>query len=330
MMTMDALIAGFSKQIEEALTISSAYSYKLPKDTVFANIVISGLGGSGIGGSIIQNYALHTVSKPIFVNKTYDLPKFANQQTLVIICSYSGNTEETVEALHQAIANNCKIVCITSGGAVQSIADQHQLDCILIPSGFPPRSCLGYSLVQLFGVFHYFNLIDASFIADFKEAIALLDTEEEAIKAYTKNLASALADKLPILYIENDMEGVGVRWRQQLNENAKMLAWHHVIPEMNHNELVGWRTKDNSKAVVFLRNETDHVRSQSRMKLNRTTIQDYSATIVDIFSKGNSYVARAVYLIHLGDWLSWYLAQERNFDATEVEVIDKLKSSLAN
>src|SRR5690606_23093733 len=177
-----------------------------------------------------------TVTKPIFVNKTYDLPKFADTNTLVIICSYSGNTEETVNALHQAIQRNCKIVCITSGGAIQEKANEHQLDCIVIPSGFPPRACLGYALVQLFGVFHHFNLINETYIQEFESASRLLDKEEALIQEEAKILAKAIADKLPIIYIENDMEGVGVRWRQQINENGKMLAWHHVIPEMNHNE----------------------------------------------------------------------------------------------
>lgn len=330
MTKMDELIAGFSEQIKEALSISQQYSYKMQSDISFANIVISGLGGSGIGGNIIQNYALHKIDKPIFVNKTYDLPKFADMHTLVIICSYSGNTEETVNALQQAIANKCKIVCITSGGAIQSIANQNNLDCILIPAGFPPRACLGYSLVQLFGVLHHFKLIDGSYLDEFERSVILLDNQSVAMQEEAKLLASSIAYKLPVIYIENDMEGLGIRWRQQINENGKMLAWHHVIPEMNHNELVGWRTFDNDKAVIFIKNENDYVRSQKRMALNEATIAKYTNTIHSVYSQGGSYIERVIYLIHLGDWLSWYLAQERGFDATEVCVIDELKSALVN
>jgi glucose/mannose-6-phosphate isomerase len=124
------------------------------------------------------------------------------------------------------------------------------------------------------------------------------------------------------------MEPVAIRWRQQINENSKELSWHHVIPEMNHNELVGWRNQEDDLYVIFLRNENDYERIQQRMDINKGIISKY-AKAVEIYSKGVSHVEKALYFIHLGDWISYYIAAEKDIDAVEVKVIDYLKSELA-
>jgi glucose/mannose-6-phosphate isomerase len=138
-----------------------------------------------------------------------------------------------------------------------------------------------------------------------------------------------LFDKIPIIYAANGSEAIAVRFRQQINENGKQLAWHHVIPEMNHNELVGWREKNENLAVVFIRNEHDHPRSQMRMELNKKVIKKYTSTIIEIKSKGETSIGRAIYLIHLTDWISWFLSQKRNMDCVEVKIIDWLKGELS-
>lgn len=325
---MDKLIAGFSNQLMKALDIAHNYQFKLAKNTHIDNVLIIGLGGSGIGGTIVQNYVFDKINVPVIVSKAYTLPRFTHKNTLVITCSYSGNTEETIYSLKDAIHLGCPIVTITSGGKIGDLSEEHGLDCIRIPAGFPPRSCLGYSMTQILNTLAHFELISNAFETEIQAAISLLDNEEEAIKAEALRIAQTIAHKMPVIYIENNMEGVAIRWRQQFNENGKMLAWHHVIPEMNHNELVGWRDIDTNKAVFFLRTQMDHERSKLRMELNKETIAQYTPHILEIYSKGNSYLENAFYLIYLGDWISWYLAIERNFDATEVKVIDALKSSL--
>ena len=285
---MDRLIAGFTDQLSKALSIAQHYQFKLAKNTQITNVLIIGLGGSGIGGTIVQNYVFDKTDLPVFVSKAYTLPKFTNKNTLVIACSYSGNTEETIYSLKDAISLGCPIVTITSGGKVADMANENNLDCIKIPAGFPPRSCLGYSLTQFLNIFAYFGLINNDFKDHIKDAITLLNTEEEHIKKEAEDIAKIIAHKTPVIYIENNMEGVAIRWRQQFNENGKTLAWHHVIPEMNHNELVGWRDRDDSKAVFFLRTESDHKRSKLRMELNKKTIQQYTNQIFEIYSKGGS------------------------------------------
>ncbi|RYF84909.1 MAG: bifunctional phosphoglucose/phosphomannose isomerase, partial [Chitinophagaceae bacterium] len=286
--------------------------------------MLTGLGGSGIGGSIVQNYASDKMAIPFIVNKDYFLPSFVNEQSLVIVSSYSGNTEETLSAMQQAIKAKATIVCITSGGKVASIAEKKNFDCIILPAGMPPRSCLGYSMVQVLYVLNYFGLIRKDFEKSLKASINLLETEQRDIQKQAKSIAKKLAGKTPIIYAASDFESVAVRFRQQINENGKMLCWHHVVPEMNHNELVGWRDKDNTRVAVFLRNEDDYKRTQLRMEFNQKVIKKYSS-FVEIWSKGKSFFEKVFYVVHLTDFVSVELAGLHGVDATEVKVIDELK-----
>ncbi len=325
---MKQLISDFTVQLKEALIIGQNYKFLATKKD-FSNIVLTGLGGSGIGGSIVQNYVFDKLKIPFIVNKDYFLPAFVNSGSLVIVSSYSGNTEETIAALNQALKAKATVVCITSGGKVAEIAKRKKLDCILLPAGMPPRSCIGYSMTQVLFVLSHFGLVKENIVKDIKASIKLLDTEEKDIQKKAKAVANKLNGKLPIIYASADFEGMATRFRQQLNENSKMLSWHHVIPEMNHNELVGWRDKDPNKAVVILRNEDDYERVQTRIEINKKIIKKYSPSITEIYSKGKSYWEKIFYFIHLTDWVSVMLADLRDQDATEVKVIDFLKSELA-
>jgi glucose/mannose-6-phosphate isomerase len=190
------------------------------------------------------------------------------------------------------------VICITSGGKVQELAKKHNLDCVIIPSGMPPRSCLGYSMVQVLYVLHHLGYVKKSFEKDLKAAIDLLKKEAKSIQKEAKAVAKKLVNKMPIVYAAADFEGVAVRFRQQINENGKQLCWHHVLPEMNHNELVAWRDKNPNLAVIFLRHPFDHPRTQMRMKLNQQVIKKCTPHITEIHSKGESVLARQFYLIH--------------------------------
>jgi glucose/mannose-6-phosphate isomerase len=325
---MKKLVAAFPTQLREALIIGQSYKFKTAKKP-FKNVMLTGLGGSGIGGSIIQNYVSDKLTIPFTVNKDYHLPAYVDKDTLVIVSSYSGNTEETLMAMQQAIKAKATIVCVTSGGKIAAIADKKKIDCILLPAGMPPRSCLGYSMLQGLFILEHFGLLKTDFRKDIKAAIKLLETETKDIQKQAKSLTKKLLGKTPIIYAAPEFEGIAVRFRQQINENSKMLCWHHVVPEMNHNELVGWRDKDASRAVVFLRNKEDYERTQLRVEINKKVIKKYTSNITELWSKGKSYFERAFYIIHLTDWVSVYLAEARNMDDTEVKVIDFLKGELA-
>jgi glucose/mannose-6-phosphate isomerase len=325
---MKELIEGFIDQLKEALIIGQNYRF-ISANRDLSNVILTGLGGSGIGGSMVQNYVFDKMKVPFIVNKDYFLPAFVNKDSLVIVSSYSGNTEETIAALKHAIKVKATVVCITSGGEIAKIAAKKKIDCILLPAGMPPRACVGYSMVQVLFTLYAFGLIKGDFENNIKAAVKLLTAEKKDIQKRAKVIAQKVDGKLPIIYTASDYEGLAIRVRQQINENSKMLSWHGAIPEMNHNELVGWKDKDASKVVLLLRNETDYERVQTRMEINKKIIKRYTPNIIEIYSKGKSYWERIFYFIHLTDWVSLYLAELREVDPMEVKVIDFLKGSLA-
>lgn len=326
---MDKLIAEFPTQISKAIEIGeSANINKHSKE--IRNIVITGLGGSGIGGTIVKELVANKIQIPIEINNKYTIPNYVNENTLVIASSYSGNTEETLEAIQHAVDKKAKIVGITSGGKLAEFCKKQNLDLILIPSGSrSPRACLGYSVIQQFFILKKLGFIDDFFVENFMATKSLMESEEAAIKKETKEIAEKLYTKIPIIYAADSIEGVAVRLRQQINENAKMLCWHHVIPEMNHNELVGWRIKNEDLAIIIFRNDSDYERTQKRIEINKSVFKNYCSTIFEIWSKGSSPIEKAFYLIFWGDWLSYYLSEYRGVDSIEVKVIDHLKAELA-
>ncbi len=324
---MKELIEKFSNQIIDAIAIGKKIKLSKPTNTI-NNIVVSGLGGSGIGANLVQEFLASSLTIPFIVNKDYNLPKFVNKHSLVIISSYSGNTEETVQSLKEAMQVGAKIVCITSGGQIAETAKAKKLDLILIPGGMPPRSCLAYSALQQLYVLNQLGFIKNTFESQLKKAVTLLDEQETSIIKEAKNIAKKIFDKTPIIYSIAGNEAVAVRFRQQVNENGKQLCWHHVIPEMNHNELVGWRTKDKNLAVIIFKTKVDNPRSLKRAELNAQIFKKYTNTIIVINAIGDTFFERAMYQIHLGDWVSYYLSQYRKFDCTEVKVIDWLKGEL--
>jgi len=325
---MKNLVADFSKQLQKAIDIAKTAEFTKPKN-ILQNVLISGLGGSGIGGTIVKELIEDSAKLPISITKDYFLPAFVNETSLVIICSYSGNTEETVNVMELAIRKNAKVVCITSGGKVQELAIKNNLDCVIIPGGMPPRSCIGYSITQLFNILENFGVCNVNALAEIGKSIVLLDNEEQNIIQEANALSLKLLNKLPVIYSLGSTEGVSIRFRQQLNENSKMLCWHHVLPEMNHNELVAWTERNDNIVVVIWRYESDYPRNVKRLEICESVFSKFTNNIIEIKTKGTSTIQRAIYAIHLGDWISVLIADLKSVDATDISIITHLKDELS-
>ncbi len=327
---MDQLIQEFPDQLAEALEIgkkANISNHNHPINTV----LVCGLGGSGIGGNFIEVFTRDERKVPFLVSKSYELPGYVNQHTLVIFSSYSGNTEETVSAFEQAKGLGAKVVCIASGGKLLDEAKENGFDYIAVPSGKPsPRACLGYSIVQQLFILNKLDIISEKRINELEKSIDFLKTNQEEIKSKANHIAGFLENKIPVVYCVDTIEPVAIRLRQQINENAKMLCWHHVIPEMNHNELVGWKAENNDVAVLILRTKEDYYRNQVRIDINKEIISKLTGTLIEVLAKGDNLMEHAMYLVHLGDWISWYLSElNDDIDAVEVDVINFLKGELA-
>ena len=325
---MYTLIDGFADQLKSAISIGQSADLKRSERTI-DSVVITGLGGSGIGGKIVSQLVANEAKVPFSLYNNYELPAHVGPNTLVIASSYSGNTEETLGALEDALEKGAEVACITSGGRVLEICQEKGLDHIVIPGGNPPRTMLAYSLTQQFYLLSNYGIISSDFEAGLNSALARLSSEKDVIKGAANELAEKLLGKRVVIYSEAEYEGVGVRFRQQLNENSKELCWHHVFPEMNHNELVGWGGGSDVICVVLFRNTDDNNRTQVRMDLSKGIWSRYTPHVNEIWSKGDSMIEKSFYLILLGDWTSYYLAEKKGVDPIEIEVIDFLKGELS-
>jgi glucose/mannose-6-phosphate isomerase len=336
---MHDLIYQFPEEFEKALNIAEAT--KLPdwKADQIENIVVAGMGGSAIGGDLVRSYLAEKLNIPFFICRNYTLPNFVDKSTLVFISSYSGNTEETLSAYDNAKKRGAKILTISSDGKVKEKAPQDQITYVNIPEGFPPRAALGYSFVPILVLLERLGFVQGEKEKIRKAKEFLSSNRSKYIKEarieenLAKRIALELHKKLVIIYAGTDyFDAVSTRWKGQICENAKMLAYSNVFPEFNHNELVGWKILSGYRehlSVVILKDREDHPRIKRRMEIVKGIIEKGGVKVSEIESCGETLLSRMFSLIQLGDFVSFYLAILNKEDPTPVKVIDFLKNELA-
>jgi glucose/mannose-6-phosphate isomerase len=342
---MFEIIKKFPGQVQEAVEIgknSAGFSDQLISDDFY----ILGIGGSAIGGDILRTY-LQSVKGAehlrINVNRNYTLPGFINDKTNIIASSYSGETEETIISLTEAIKFTKNIACISTGGTIEKIAKTNDFPLIKIPAGYQPRAALGYSFFTMLQLM----LKSASIKEEGKKTIDLSIKETiENLRSKSiifsdinnpENTAKILAEKLfgtiPVIYSTVDrLEAVNLRWRGQIQENAKNLAFGSILPEMNHNEINGWTFPDSltkNFSIIYLPDEEDHPRNKMRFDALSSIIETKVNQIISIKGEGKYLLTRIFDLIYFADWVSYYLAILNNIDPTPIPYITKLKNFLA-
>jgi len=334
--SMRLLLEKFPDQVHAAVLAGRSLRLSPPGD--IRSVVVTGLGGSAIGGDLAQSVAGRYILKPYIVNRDYDLPTFVDASTIVFACSYSGNTEETLSAYKQAKQSKATIVCVTSGGELESLAKADGYPVVPLPKGLPPRAALGHALFMLLGAMQSLQLIPdmtksieetMELLVGLREKYGLKNPETENP---AKRIARSLHGKIVAIYGSGAILGAtAFRWRSQIEENSKNLAFHHILPEMNHNELVGWLYPEDALlkvGVLLLRDRGDHPQVQKRFELTREIISGKAGSLHEIWSEGESLLARVMSLIYIGDFVSLYMAFLNNVDPTPVRVIDFLKSRL--
>lgn len=325
---MNNLIAAFPDNLTEALNIAENANIG-PLNNNISSIVICGMGGSGIGGKIVSQWVANHCRLPILLVQDYDLPAYVTENTLVIGSSYSGNTEETLIALSEAKKRGSRIIGICSGGELQNFCSSNGYDYIIVPGGNPPRTALAFSMVQLTSIFVKLGLAPASLLEDIKKGHDLIVAKNADIKAEAHQIAEKIIGKVVSVYAGANYEGITVRAKQQFNENSKELCWQQVIPEMNHNELVGWGDGNERFASLFLHTDDLNKRNERRFNISVEIVKSKTPNVIVVEAQGNSQIEKSIYLIHLIDWTSLYWSDLKNGDPIEIKVIDYLKNELS-
>ena len=333
---MFGAIYHFADQIRKAIVIGEQINLQ-NNYSVCENIVVAGMGGSAIGGDVVKTIVHQELKIPFFVNRNYTLPNWVNEKTLVICSSYSGNTEESLSAYEDALKKGAMVCGISTGGQLSEKIKSERFDLITIPGGLQPRAALAYSFVPMLYLLRKIGLISNSLIDNLSSSITSLENKRDVssvgnISNPIFKMAKDIYGMIPIIYGITDTTGVvALRWKGQLCENSKMLAYHNEIPEMNHNEIVGWGNNPDllsELSVIWLKDKNDNERVRARQEITKTLLNDINIMQHEVGAEGENNVERLLDLINYGDWLSYWCAILHDTDPSPVEKIDKLKKAL--
>jgi glucose/mannose-6-phosphate isomerase len=341
---MFSILKSFPEQVREAIHIGKTAPLFNSKD-VKKHIAILGMGGSAIGGDLLRSYSAATPGADhlrFTINRNYDIPGIIDNNTFVIASSYSGTTEETLTCFEKAANITKRLHAITTGGTLEQKSAQYDTPVIKIPGGLQPRCALGYSFFPLLYLMIRSGAYEKNAAEKTYAAIdELLPLLEERSRRYSEisedNMAINLAKKLhgrpAIIYsADQRMDAVNLRWRCQIQENAKHAAFGNLLPEMNHNEINGWsfpRGFGEDAAMILLRDRDDHPKVKIRFDAIAELLNNSAAEIVHAKGDGEHLLTRMFDLLYLCDWTSYYLAILNDTDPTPIPLISRLKEILA-
>jgi glucose/mannose-6-phosphate isomerase len=313
-----------------------------------AGLVVAGMGGSAIGGALARAALGDHASRPIFVTRAYGLPPWTTPDTMVLCASYSGETEETLACYESAGALGAQRTVVTTGGRLAEMARADGVPVIPLPGGFQPRAAVAYMTVAALEVAalcgagpRLTSEIDVPRLTS-EIDVAASHTEQlvaewgpdSAEDSPAKTIARGLLDTIPVIAGAGLTTPIAYRWKTQINENAKLPCFMHELPELDHNELVGWEGARDLHpparfSAVFLDDSDAHPRVKERMELTERLIAPHAAASFRLETRGETTIERVISLVLLGDLVSIYLAALRGVDPGPVNAIEELKAALA-
>jgi len=316
-----------------------AVAFSLPADySTCDKVVVAGMGGSAIGADLLSSLASQEGRTPVWVHRDYELPPWVDDRTLVVACSHSGNTEETLSSFCAALRTPAKKLAVTTGGKLKSLADDNDVPVLHFECPTEPRTAFGHNFFSLLGLAHRLGIVSVE-PRDLDETLGLLedltarlgkDVPQERNPA--KQLAGRLWGRLIVVYGAGILAKVALRWKAQVNENSKSHAFAEALPELNHNAVVGYKLPTwagEKTSVVMLRSPSSRPRMLKRYEVTAELLADagIACDVVDV--EGKIPLAQAMSSVRLGDFVSYYLALLNGVDPSPVAAIDYLKRRLA-
>lgn len=325
-----AVLEAFPDQCEHALRLGD--EVPLPPELGRVRLIVTtGMGGSGITGDLLARL----IELPTIAYRGYGLPQ-VGRETLVIGISYSGDTEEALSSVKLAMERGTRLVCVSSGGALERLALEHSLPFIKVPGGLQPRAAVGYLLLPCL------RLLCRLGLSGLEEELANLPPTLEALKDQwaaavplkanrAKQLAQGLYKKIPLIYgVEGTTDATALRWKTNINEDSKQPAFWNSFPELCHNEIVALEGAEllPQMKVVLLRSEYDHPRNRQRIGILEDLLAERRIGYEEVLAEGRGKLAQLLGLVYLGDFVSFYLAMLNGVDPTPVRLIEEFKSRL--
>jgi len=329
-------IAGLARHCREGYALGLD-AVDLPSASGVENLAFCGMGGSAVAGDVLRVLVADRLGFPVQVVRAPTLPEWCQPHTLVVISSYSGDTAEALACFEEAVRRGCRVVVVTSGGQLGRRAEELGLGRALVPTGFQPRAALGYLALGTMGALEATGLTP-SVADDLKECAQELETLADQLAPgvptsinAAKQVVEALGERVPVIWGADGLGAVAAaRWKTQMNENGKVPAFAAALPELDHNEVVGWsQDRGHGFLVIVLRHEGEHPDVAARFELSTAIAEASGARTHEVRAGGRSGLARLFTLVMVGDFASTYLALARGVDPTPVDAITRLKAALA-
>lgn len=320
------LLSAFPDQVRSALEVDAAIERK-PR-----SIVIAGMGGSALGGQILTDLVRDELAIPVFVHRDYSLPEFVDRTSLVVAVSYSGNTEETISAFRSAIDRGAEVVALSSGGKLKALAERHQATHLCLPRGLHPRMAWAYLSLPLISMLGRAGLLDLRTDGLPELMVQLCREFQPGHENEAIELARALWGLIPVYCSSSSTSILSYKWKINTNENAKQQAFASVLPEANHNEMVGWRYPEESLktlALVFLRSNYEGARVAKRIEITKELVKDGPKKMLEFPAPGTTKIEQLFGSIYAGDFMSYYLALLNHENPAPVTAVELLKARLA-
>jgi len=337
---MEEAIRSFPGYCMEALKLGMEVNLEPLEKRIrkISSLVFLGMGGSAIGGSLLKDWAYDKLKVPVEVCRNPKAPSFLNEETLTIAVSYSGNTYETLRAFREVADRGSPVLTVSSGGKLAEESSRRGLVHLKVPGGFQPRAALPYLMIPVGAVLERLGVFEG-FRREVEDAVRLLGKAGGSMKPETsvdenpaKRLAVTLYGSLPAVYGFREYASVAYRFKTQLNENSKIFCKYDVFPELNHNEIVGMEKLQpflsGKLHLVILRDGREPAEIKAMIEAFREVVSQFSLQITEVYAEGETRLSRMLYLIHLADYVSFYLAVLNGVDPTPISSIASLKRRL--
>jgi glucose/mannose-6-phosphate isomerase len=328
-------IASLPDQCREGYRLGREVTGPRLKDV--SAVVVCGMGGSAVAGDVLRAVYADRSGIPIQVVRGVQLPGYCGPNTLFVASSYSGDTAETVGCFEEALRRGCHVVVVTSGGKLAARAAELALPCVIVPLGHMPRAALGYLLLSTIGALEVAGLVP-SVADDLDEAMAELEPLVATLVASAptsvnpaKRVAAAIGSRVPVVWGAEGLAAVAAaRWKTQFNENAKVPAFSASLPELDHNEVVGWSKGRGTRfSLVALRHDAEPPEVAARFAPSIEIAIASGMVAQEVWARGESALAKTLSLVAIGDFATAYLGLARGKDPTPIDAIVRLKQSLA-